>query len=222
MQATRSFRDDNPCLSVLEGKARRSFGKPGELLAHLRDCEALPALDRAERDRQLGSDLGLGQPLEVGQLDHPALLRRKADQRLPGVAPFLEDGHLLVCALFRFEPSGWRFVDLDAVLMPSFPPQPVDASAAHHREQPRSDRAAAGVVGAGASPQAEEGVLGGLFGRSLARGDVQREPEDLSAMTVVNRLEGPNVAVHDADHQVAILKCPSAWVDHTVHCTAFV
>ena len=53
----------------------------------------------------------------------------------------------------------------------------VDASVAHHREEPWLERAAVCVVAVGGSPQAGKGVLSGLCGGCLAASEAHRESE---------------------------------------------
>ena len=61
----------------------------------------------------------------------------------------------------------------------------------------------------------------GLRGGCLAAGDAHRGSDGLSAVTVIDRFEGPDVAV-DSDDKVAILERADFCLDHASYCTVFV
>src|SRR5262249_35672965 len=146
-------------------------------------------------------DLGLREPLEVGQLDDPALLGRQRGQRCSDAGALLALRSRLEGERLRIPLRFGRHGSCSLVRAPALA-QPIDGTAAGHRSDPGGGRSALGAVLGGAAPDLHERVLHDLLRLLRGSQDKQRDRHRPPRDPVVERAERAAVAAGDEPDQL--------------------
>ncbi len=166
--------------------------------------EPHPSLDGAGRKLKLLGDLGVGEPAEVGELDHLALIVGQVLQRVPHLGGVVAPLHLALgasaAAIRSAAPSS---LTSRLVRTESRRKRSIARLWTTPRIQERTLPAAAVIAGA-AAPQRQERLLDDVLGHRAPPAHPVGERERDVGMPVEDDLEGLGVARLHPAHQVLV------------------
>lgn len=177
------------------------MGKPS--FADAGEGPADVGFDRAEGAVEDAGDLLVGVTLEEGQFERFALVLGESAQSAVGGRL---GGGVFAPPVGRFEGDdafvGGVFGEgLSLGLLASAGAEAVEALAADDEEEPGIDGGAGRIVALGCFPDAEEGILHGVFRFGVVSENVGGESEKARAVGVVKGFQGVGVSVGNAAHE---------------------